>query len=312
MHIVILCATKRGYRFAERLFEIGQDHTFTVFSFREETWEPPYLDDIQQLAHKNDATFYESRNVNHKKWTDFWDTNDVGLIFMVSWRYLVPENIYKRATQGAYVFHDSMLPKYRGFAPTVWAMINGEQSTGVTLFEVVDAVDAGDIIDQKPVPIGQTDTIADVVENVTQTYLDLITENFHALVDGTVQATAQNHDEATFTCKWTPTDSLIDWNQSSQTIYNLIRATTKPYPGAFCYLDGKKLTIWSAELQTNPKDYVARVAGRVAEIYKGEGTVILTGDSTILLKDVQLDGEDITNASNVLKSPSQTLTHFHS
>lgn len=311
MHIVILCATNRGYRFAERLFEIGQDHTFTVFSFREEAWEPPYLDHIQQLAEQHKATFYETRNVNHKKWTEFWDTTEVGLIFMVSWRYLVPESIYSRATQGAYVFHDSMLPKYRGFAPTVWAMLNGESSTGVSLFEVVDAVDAGDIIDQKVVSIDLTDTIAEVVEKVTQTYLELITVNFDALVNGTVQPTPQNHDDATFTCKWTPDDSLIDWNRSSQDIYNMIRATTKPYPGAFCYLDGKKLTIWSAELQANPKNYVARVAGRVAEIYRGDGTVILTGDSTILLKDVQLEGEDITNASNVLKSPSQTLTHFH-
>ena len=310
MHIVILCATKRGYQFAERLFDIGQAHTFTVFSFREEPWEPAYLDDIQELTHRHNATFYESRNVNLKKWHDFWDTQTVDLIFMVSWRYLVPPSIYQRATHGAYVFHDSMLPKYRGFAPTVWAMINGEQETGVTLFEVVEEVDAGDIIDQKLVPIDDTDTIADVVDKVTQTYLDLISTNFDALITGTATPKPQNHDIATFTCKWTPNDSLIHWDRSSQAIYNLIRATTQPYPGAFCYLDGKKLTIWSAELQSNPRDYVARVTGRVAEIYKGEGTVILTGDSTILLKDVQLDGEDITNASNVLKSPSQTLTSF--
>jgi len=310
MHIVILCATQRGYRFAERLFEIGQGHTFTVFSFREEPWEPPYLDDIQQLADQHNATFHESRNVNHKKWHDFWDTNTVDLMFMVSWRYLVPASIYQRATLGSYVFHDSLLPKYRGFAPTVWAMINGEKETGVTLFEVVDEVDAGDIIDQQTVLIDDADTIANVVDKVTQAYLDLITTNFDSLVNGTVEPIPQNHGDATFTCKWTPNDSLIQWNRSSQDIYNLIRATTQPYPGAFCYLDGKKLTIWSAELQTSPRDYVARVAGRVAEIYKGEGTVVLTGDSTILLKDVQLEGEDITNASNVLKSPSQTLTSF--
>ena len=310
MHIVVLCATKRGYRFIERLFEIGQDHTFTVFSFRETAWEPPYLDDIQQLAHQNNATFYESRNVNHKKWNDFWETSKVDLIFMVSWRYLVPSTIYQRAKQGAYVFHDSLLPKYRGFAPTVWAMINGEKETGVTLFKVAEEVDAGDIIDQQAVPIEDADTIADVVENVTQTYLDLITKNFDALANGTTRPTPQNHNEATFTCKWTPKDSLIHWERSSQEIYNLIRATSRPYPGAFCYLDGKKLTIWSAELQPHPREYVARVVGRVAEIYKGEGTVILTGDSTILLKEVQLEGEAPTNASNVLKSPSQTLTSY--
>ena len=312
MHIVVLCATQRGYRFLERLFEIGSEHTFTVFSFREDPWEPPFLDDIQQLAHRQPATFYESRNVSHKKWDDFWNDISFDLMFMVSWRYLVPPQIYQRAIHGAYVFHDSLLPKYRGFAPTLWAMINGDSETGVTLFEVVEEVDAGDIIDQQAVSIGDTDTIADVVEKVTQTYLKLITKNLDDLAKGTMEPVPQNHDEATFTCKWTPADSRIDWTQSTQSIYNLIRATTRPYPGAFCYLNDKKLTIWSAELQPNPRYYVARVPGRVAEIYKDKGTVILTGDGTILLKEVQLEGEDITLASNVLKSPSQTLTRYPS
>ncbi len=308
MHIVVLCATNRGYRFLERVLELGNEHKFTVFSFREDPWEPPFLDNIQELAEQHQATFYESRNVSHKKWNDFWQTNDIDLIFMVSWRYLVPPRIYNLAELGAYVFHDSLLPQYRGFAPTVWAMINGESQTGVTLFEVVEDVDAGDIADQQAVPITQVDTIAMVVEKVTQTYLDLITKNFDTLISGTAKLTPQNHDDATFTCKWTPADALIDWTVSSQSIYNLIRATTRPYPGAFCYFEGRKLTIWSAELQDKPRSYIARVPGRVAEIYKDVGTVILTGDSTILLKDVQLDGEEIVNASQLLKSPSTTLT----
>lgn len=310
MHIVVLCATNRGYQFLERLLELGAEHRFTVFSFREDPWEPAFLDDIQLLSQSHKITFYESRNVSHKKWDSFWDTDDVDLMFMVSWRYLVPPRIYERAKLGSYVFHDSLLPKYRGFAPTLWAMINGETETGVTLFEVVEEVDAGDIIDQDRVPITTDDTIATLVEKVTQTYLKLITKNFDTLITGTAIATPQNHEKATFTCKWTPDDSRIDWSKSSQEIYNLIRASTKPYPGAFCYVDGKKLTIWSAELQTHPREYVARVHGRVAEIYKDVGTVILTGDGTLLLKDVQFDGEDISNASHILKSPSKTLTTY--
>jgi methionyl-tRNA formyltransferase len=310
MHIVVLCATNRGYRFLERLLQLGSGHQFTVFSFREEPWEPAYLDDIQALAQRHNATFYESRNVNHAKWNSFWETTHIDLMFMVSWRYLVPSSIYTLPQLGAYVFHDSLLPTYRGFEPTVWAMINGESQTGVTLFKVVDEVDAGDILDQQAVPITPTDTIADVVEKVTQAYLALISKNFEQLISGQAQLTPQNHDQATFTCKWTPDDARIDWSQSSQTIYNLIRATTYPYPGAFCYLDGEKLTIWSAELQETPRDYVARVHGRVAEIHRESGVVILTGDSTLLLKDVQLDGGAIVNAATLIKSPSKTLTSY--
>ncbi len=307
MHIVVLCATRRGYRFLEHLLDIGAGHQFTIFSFRETAWEPPFFEDIQQLAQQRGLAFFESRNLSHPKWDEFWATMRVDLIFMVSWRYLVSAQVYESATCGAYVLHDSLLPKYRGFAPTVWAMINGESETGVTLFKVVDEVDAGDIIDQRAVPIAATDTIDVVMEKVTQTYLDLTTRNFASLIDGTVQSVPQNHQEATFTCKWTPEDSLIHWGNSSQSIYNLIRASTHPYPGAYSYLEGRKLIIWSAELQSNPRQYVARVPGRVVEIHRDIGSVVLTGDHTILLKDVQLDGEERVNASAVLRSPSQTL-----
>lgn len=307
MHIVVLCATRRGYRFIEHLLSIAPEHQFTIFSFRETAWEPPFFEDIRGLASRHNLAFFESRNLSHPKWDEFWTASQVDLILMVSWRYLVSSTVYERATRGAYVFHDSLLPKYRGFAPTVWAMINGESETGATLFKVVDEVDAGDIIDQQAVLIAATDTIDMVMEKVTQAYLDLTTRHFASLLDGTVQPGPQNHQEATFTCKWTPEEGLIHWRSSSQSIYNLIRASAYPYPGAYCYLEGRKLIIWSAELQPNPRRYVARVPGRVVEVYRDVGSVVLTGDSAILVKDVQLDGEERVNAAAVLKSPSQTL-----
>lgn len=79
------------------------------------------------------------------------------------------------------------LPEYRGFSPTVWAIINGEDHTGVTLFKIAEEVDAGDIVDQERVPIGPDDTIAVVIERVTQTYLDLLERNLDGLINGTVR-----------------------------------------------------------------------------------------------------------------------------
>ncbi len=308
MHIVVLCATNRGFRFIERLFDIGYEHRFTVFSFREEPWEPPYFEDIAEIAKRFNAEFYEARNVGDEKWRDFWESTKVDVIFMVNWRYLVMPRIYQRAEVGAYVFHDSLLPKYRGFSPTLWAIRNGERETGVTLFEATEEIDAGDILSQHKVTISSTDTIADVLEKVTNTYLDIITVSFDGIVSGTLKAVSQVNRNATYTCKWIPSDFCIDWTQSSASIFNLIRATTKPYPGAFCYLDNKKLTVWSAEIQSVNKQYVARVSGRVVEVNKGIGTVIATGDGTLLLREVQIEGEPVVNASDLLNSYSQTLT----
>ena len=242
----------------------------------------------------------------HAKWDGFWNDN-VDLLLMVSWRYLVPKSVYSQARLGSYVFHDSLLPKYRGFSPTVWAMINGEPETGATLFEVTDDVDAGAIVDQRAIPIGSSETIAQVVERVTSAYLQIAEDNFCKLLSGLAQLRPQNHAEATYTCKWTPDDALINWRKSSRSIYDLVRATTRPYPGAFTTVDGRKLTVWSAELPREQRRYVASVPGRIAQVEPGIGTTVLTGDGSILLRNVQLEDEPIANAATILKSPSVTL-----
>ena len=307
MKIVVLCATHRGYLFLKKLHEIAPDAELIVFCFRETAWEPPFLEKIQQLTDKIRGTFYEARSVSHQKWETFWNDTDIDLMFMVSWRYIVPKQIYERPRLGTYVFHDSLLPKYRGFAPTVWAIINGETQTGVTLFQIEEEIDSGDIVAQQVVPIEQGETINDVIENVTLAYLNLLEENFASLANGTPELKRQDHSKATFTCKWLPEDSEIDWSQSSETIYNLIRATTRPYPGAFTFLDGKKLIIWSATVPDNPQQYVTQIPGRIVAFRENEGATILTGDSVLLLQVVQLEGEEDCPAESLLNRPSITL-----
>lgn len=307
MHIVLLCATNRGYRFAQKLFHIGRSHQYTVFSFRETAWEPPFIADIRSLTEAHGHRFVEARNVGRPSLSAFWRNMPVDLMFMVSWRYLVPADVFSRARLGSYVFHDSLLPKYRGFAPTVWSIINGETETGVTLFRTAADMDAGEIVEQRRIAIGETDTIARVMERVTKAYLEIAEQEFTCLLQGRATTYPQNHDEATYTCKWTPADSLIDWGKSARAIFNLIRATSWPYPGAFTYLEGRKLIVWSAELPTRPRTYVSPVPGRVVDSKAVCGATVMTGDGLIRLKSVQFEGEPVANAGRILNSPSQTL-----
>ncbi len=166
MHIALLCATQRGRAFLEHLFQqlshCAPQAQLTVFSFVEDPWEPRYLDDIRALAQGCGARFVETRRVEKAS----ADLPSVDLLLAVSWRYLIPANVFQAPRLGAYVFHDSLLPQYRGFAPTVWAILNGESQTGVTLCRMAEHVDAGDIVAQQAVPIGAEETIADVMARV--------------------------------------------------------------------------------------------------------------------------------------------------
>lgn len=298
MNIAFLCATARGLRVFEELAVLaqGSGEAITVVSFREEAWEPPFLDAIRAAAERHGARFIEGRSIPAREAFD--------LLLAVSWRTMVPASTYERAPLGAYLFHDSLLPAYRGFAPTVWAMINGESSTGVTLLRMAEGVDEGDIVDQRCVSIGPEETIADVMERVTETYADVLRANFSALLAGTAVGKPQNHARATYGCKRLPADAHIDWNASSTSILNLVRASASPYPGAFTTLDGKRLTVWSAS--PAPRMYAGRIPGRVVGRL-GNGVGVLTGDGAIVITELQLDGGSRLPAAELLKTLSVTL-----
>lgn len=307
MHIVLLCATRRGYLFLKKLFELLPQIQLTVFSFQEEPWEPLFLDDTRELTLASGGQFFETKQIGSNDWTQFWESTTVDLMLVVSWRYMIPASVYRRPRQGTFVFHDSLLPEYRGFSPTVWAIRNGEDHTGVTLFEIADDVDVGDIVDKVCVPIGPDDTIAIVMERVTQAYLDLLERNLYNLINGTTSPYPQDHSRATYTCKLLPEDNQIDWTATSEIIYNLIRAFSAPYPGAYTYLSGQKMRIWSVQRVVKGRRYVGRIPGRVCEVQPGKGSVVLTGDGALLLARIQMEGGETVCAADVLKSPIQTL-----
>jgi methionyl-tRNA formyltransferase len=302
MRIVLLCATARGRAVLERLAVRLRGHELIVVSFREGAVEPPYLDGIRDQVLGMGGRFVEARDVGTLPEL----AQGFDLLLAVSWRYLVPRSVIERARLGAFVIHDSLLPAYRGFSPTVWALINGEQQTGATLFVMSDEVDAGDIVDQVAVPIGPDETIAAVMGRVTDGYLQLIDANLDDLLAGRARRTPQDHARATFACKRTPADNLISWNRSTARVFNLIRAVTHPYAGAYTFLRGRILRVWDAA-RTSSRAWVGGMPGRVVEVLPGTGSIVLTGDGELLVTDVQLEGEERVCASKVLSSLTMTL-----
>lgn len=301
MRIALFCATARGAAFLRELRALAPDAQLDVYSFREEPWEPPFLDTIAAAAAELHASFREVRAIG----ADAFHGCDV--LLAVSWRYMIPKDVYSRATKGAYVFHDSLLPEYRGFSPTVWAIANGEDHTGVTILVMAEGVDEGDIVDQRRVPIGAGDTIADVMQRVTATYLELLRANLAKLTTGAADAKPQDHARATYCCKRVPEDNAIDWTRGSAEILDLIRAVTQPYPGAFTTLDGAKLIVWSASaLPADARRFVGRIPGRVAGPH-GDGVIVLTGDGGIVVREVQKEGEPRMPAPQVLRKLGTTL-----
>jgi Methionyl-tRNA formyltransferase len=167
------------------------------------------------------------------------------LIWITDYRYIIPENLIKIAPLGAVNIHPSLLPKYRGRAALNWAIINGEKEIGLTAHFVDNGVDTGDIIEQTRIPVSEDEDIADVLNKCYPLYYSLTRKVIMAFKEGVVNRFPQTNTFPVFP-KRTAEDGKIDWNQPINKIYNLIKAVSHPYPGAFSNFQGKKIFIWKA------------------------------------------------------------------
>jgi methionyl-tRNA formyltransferase len=170
------------------------------------------------------------------------------LILVIGWYHMIPKRLRDIAPLGVVGIHNSLLPKYRGGAPLVWAMINGEPSTGTSLFYLGDGVDTGDLLAQRKFPIQPSDTIREVVKKAELAGLDMLLETTPGILAGTASSTPQDHGQATQYPQRSPSDGLIDWSWDAIRLRNFIRAQTRPYPGAYTIVAGKKVVIWDADV----------------------------------------------------------------
>lgn len=168
------------------------------------------------------------------------------LIFSFYYRAMVPAEALKIPRLGAYNVHGSLLPKYRGRACVNWAVLNGETETGATLHAMTGLADRGDIVDREKVAILYEDTSLDVFLKVAAAARAIVSRSLAAIEAGNVRLEPQDEAQATKCGRRTPEDGLIDWNKSAEDIYNMVRALTRPFPGAFTEADGKKMYIWKA------------------------------------------------------------------
>jgi methionyl-tRNA formyltransferase len=191
---------------------------------------------------------------------------------------------------GAFNMHGSLLPKYRGRAPINWAVLHGEPRIGMTLHRMVKRADAGAVVDQDGVDIGPRDTAEQAFRKVLPCARRVLARQIDALLTGTAHETPQDESAATYFGGRKPEDGRIDWTQTSRQIFNLIRAVTDPYPGAFTDLGGSRLMVWWGETDS-PATQGRR--GRPGEVLAISPLVVATGDGALELTKTEWRGERV-------------------
>jgi methionyl-tRNA formyltransferase len=305
MKTFLFLGSRRGWAVLKKLVE-AKVNICGVLCLIDDPHEEPLHLKITELTKTQHIPIYFSNQVKPSEYAEILKRHQPDFAFAIGWRFMINKAAYNVPTKGTLVVHDSLLPKYRGFAPTNWVLINGETETGVTLFYIADEVDSGPIVDQLKTSISLEDTATTLDEKIIRLYEEIIVKNLKRLEDPQFKPSPQNETEATYTCKRIPEDGKIDWSKSTMQIYNLIRATTHPFPGAFAYFKGKKILVWQAKLPATQKQYVGSIPGRV--VGKHNGMIeVLTGDGSILLGSLQFENEPELAAQDFVVSVKDTF-----
>ncbi len=246
--------------------------------------------DVAGLANSNAIPFRTlDRSMNEPGLYEAVAEWDPDAFLVAGWYHMVPKRW--RMLAPAYGLHASLLPEYSGGAPLVWAMINGETKTGITLFQMDDGVDSGPIASQKEEPINPNDTIATLYARIEQRGVEILRKALPQLASGTLKLCLQDENRRRTVPQRSPEDGLIDWTKDAGSIDRFIRAQTTPYPGAFTTLGGRPLHIWCA--QVAPASDQLQQSGCVYRLTEGVYT-ISCGTGAIAVNEITYEQKTYT------------------
>lgn len=278
---IFIGGTYRGYKLLETLLNLNYIPEYVVILKDDDHEVVKYTPKMSLLVESKGIKFSIKKKLNQEDF-EFINSSIWDFALICGWRTIIPFELDQQFKYGLLAAHDSLLPKYRGFAPLNWAIINGETQTGVTLFRINEnEVDSGDIYLQESVDIEFNETINDIYLKIVNATISICIRFIDSCIKNEVFFYKQIEDDATYTCKRSPQDGKIDWNKSSIEIYNLIRALCHPYPGAFCTFENEIYHIREAKLgKNNSKKYAGIIPGKVISI--GEDFIeIMCGQGTL-------------------------------
>ncbi|MFD4797294.1 methionyl-tRNA formyltransferase [Streptomyces anulatus] len=274
MRVVMFGYQTWGHRTLQALLDSEHTVVLVVTHPRSEhAYEKIWSDSVADLAEEHGVPVLIRERPDDEELFERLKEADADIIVANNWRTWIPPRIFGLPRHGTLNVHDSLLPKYAGFSPLIWALINGESEVGVTAHLMDDELDAGDIVRQEAITVGPTDTATDLFHRTVDLIAPVTIGALGLIASGQTEFTPQDRSKATFFHKRAAEDIRIDWNWPAEDLERLVRAQSAPYPSAFTFHRGKRLEILSAVVSQN------RYGGTPGRVFyrEGEGVVIAAG-----------------------------------
>jgi methionyl-tRNA formyltransferase len=293
MRIIFMGYHNIGYACLEALIEMCGgfgDEIAAVVTHADDPRENIWFTSVRDLAFENYLPVYQPANPNAPAFVAAMQALKPDWLFSCYYRSMLKQPLLDLPRLGALNLHGSLLPRYRGRCPLNWVLVFGETETGITLHYMEAKADRGDVVAQRHIAITPEDTAVTLLARMTAAAGELFRETYPRLRSGQAPRLPQDHARATCFGGRGPEDGKIDWRQPATAIYNLMRAVTHPYPGAFTTLAGRKLYIWNGRSLAAPMA-APDAPGRITAALPGEGLLAATGSGHFLITQAQWEGE---------------------
>jgi methionyl-tRNA formyltransferase len=253
--------------------------------------------DYQSLCRRHSLPLHEVTNINDPGSIELLRRMDLDLLIVLGWTQILKPETLRTAKIGVIGAHASLLPRNRGRAPVNWVILRAEQQTGNSLIWLTEYVDSGDIIDQTIIPITPYDTCASIYQRVADSNKEMLLKALSRLRKGERPGRAQTSSNEPLLPGRRPQDGAIDWAKPSSEIYNFVRALTRPYPGAFSYLNGERWLIWHCALVPGEPFFEGKPGQVIGPVYSpiegACGQLVRCGNGAVILLELQRSNGEI-------------------
>ncbi len=247
-------------------------------------------EDLRPLAGRLGVPVIEAINVNAPASLYALRELEPDLVMVIGWSQLCGPEFLQVPRLGAVGFHPAPLPEFRGRAVIPWTILERRTVTGASLFWLDEGMDSGDLLAQERFDVASDETAETLYRKHEASLARLLGAVATAVLAGDPPRLAQDHRRATYCARRTAQDGEIDWHQSAEQVWTLIRAVTRPYPGAFTRMRGGTCVVWAADL-VDDAPYIG-LPGQVQAIIHGAPLVRCGDGGHVLLRETELTGAD--------------------
>lgn len=259
---------------------------------------------VKEAAINMGLSVLQPKKIGLPEFVDYLRILSPEVIVVVAFGQILPVDVLEIPSHGCINVHASLLPKYRGAAPIHWAIINGEQETGITTMFMNKGLDTGDVILQESMIIKEEDTAGTVCNCLAKLGARLLLRTLLLLKEGRATRIPQDERLATYAPPLKSDDELIRWNIPAKAIKNLVRGLN-PWPGAHTFLKGRLLKIWQVKKIEEPAScglkVLPKLPGEILVNELDEDLIVKTGEGFVSLEELQLEGSQRMNVRDFLR-----------